>query len=390
MRKETVVIGLFVLSILFLSGCDLNAIMNENGNRISIKEYLKPGLTITKEYSLTAKLTGSIYETGDIITVFGVCMTSDDEPIDTDVSLTVFYPNGTQAIYTDSLNHIKTGYWFYTGTMQPVIGTYLTILNCSLNGSTALSFGEWQNPIWVNRLAPIMQMSNETNSVVKDINGTVIAINSSVQNIQNTLNDLNVSLDSFANATNESFQILFTKIDGINSTIVDNFNYTNWLIQNINMSAPIYYGACVANHSVDRNDSYLAKLLLNIAKTVKAPITGSFTFYEQARFPIHSDNWWIKGRPLDEYGTWHDNDDVYCQISIYDDDIFLNENMSWKGAEAIGNCEKFFGKNNCNDDDSVKGYFYYNYFITGRENFNYSINCRYINPPENLTVYYEC
>jgi hypothetical protein len=375
--------------VLFLAGCNLNAVMDEDGHRVDIKQYFKPGLTITKEYTLSAKLTGSIYETGDIITVFGTCLTSDDEPIDTDVSLTVYYPNGTLAIYTNSLNHIKTGYWFYTGTMQPVIGTYLTVLNCSLNGSMALSFGEWQNPIWVNRLAPIMQMSNETNIIIKDLNGTIIGINASVSNIQNTLNNLNITVGELSNFTNQSFQILFTKMDNLNVTIVDNFNYTNYLIQNINMS-PAYYGACVANHSVDRNDSYLAKLLLNIARKVKAPVTGTFTFYEQSRYPIiHSDKWWIKGRPLDEYGIWHDSDDVYCGITIYDD-YFTYANMSWKGQGAMSDCEKYFGKNNCNNDDVEKGYFYYQYYVTGVVDFNYSINCGYINPPENLTVAYEC
>jgi hypothetical protein len=164
---------------------------------------------------LSASIKGSIYGTGEIMSVFGVCVDLYDIPvINSTAFLSAWYPNGTQFIFYDNMSKLREGYFIWMGIMSVEQGTYLTELDCfaTLDGvnQSAKAFGEWQNPFWVNYL-------------------------------ENMTASLSVSVANISN------QIVF-----LNQTVVSNFNATDNMILQTQV---------IANSSVDRNNSLLAYLL---------------------------------------------------------------------------------------------------------------------------------
>ena len=151
---------LFV-GLLVLSSCI--PFTDEMGRSVGLKSGLS-GLSATKNvlvetgsgYTLNAMVKGSIYETGEEVSVFGTCLDAFDQPISgTFATINSWYPNGTEFFSNISMYEIKPGYYLYNGVMSAVQGTYLTELICHVNvsGETAKAWGEWQNPFWVRRIS---------------------------------------------------------------------------------------------------------------------------------------------------------------------------------------------------------------------------------------------
>jgi hypothetical protein len=184
--------------------------------------------TDTGERTLVAVVKGSVYETGEQVSVFGTCLDQYQSPVPgVYAEMSSWYPNGTKFFNGTLMSELQPGYFLYTGTMSAVRGTYLTEMRCRINGSVeeARAFGEWQNPYWVARLSNISQQAS----------------------------DLQVSIGDLRLNMSDSFEITWSMIQNLNTTI---------LIENL--SEQIAYVAMVANASVDRNDSYLASLLLQL------------------------------------------------------------------------------------------------------------------------------
>lgn len=219
-----VVVGLFFIP--FTDGA---------GEKLDLK-YGESSLSAVKDTpgnALHAKLSGSIYEGGETVSVYGTCLNATDGGFpNTYGTLSAWYPNGTLLMSNISMTVIQNpGYFLYTGPMNAVQGTYLTEFQCHVNGTdiVAKAFGEWQNPEWVKRI-------NDTYTLVSNL----------------------------SNNTQNWFNITWDKIDSINVSFNASFeNITNQLI----------YIAQVANGSVDRNDSYLALLIQNIGNSLGIPVT---------------------------------------------------------------------------------------------------------------------
>ena len=146
---------MLLAAVLLLNGCVLT---DSSGNkvRISIDEQNRMSAVTQVEKvdaittkTLRAMVKGSIYESGEAVSVFGACLDADDAPFpNTYATFDAWYPNGTMFIVNESLPAIQDGYYLYTAPMASVQGTYLTQITCRVNGSTeiAKAQGEWQNP----------------------------------------------------------------------------------------------------------------------------------------------------------------------------------------------------------------------------------------------------
>ena len=200
------------------------------------------------ERTLVAKVKGSIYESGEIVSVFGSCLDAYDQPFINasnasiiNASFSAWYPNGTQFIDETNVTELDAlGHYLYTAPMAAVEGTYLTRLRCELGDQFALAFGEWQNPRWVGR---INDTQNLVNDVLVQVNGTQALINSTFINLSNQI----------------------TIVGGI------------------------------ANNTVDRNDSLLYQLILNLT-LYGLPSTGpagSLNFTEEWGPIVFKDDWQI-------------------------------------------------------------------------------------------------
>lgn len=260
---------LFVFAFL-LSGCVY--LTDHQGNEVTIQRN-ELGLAavgqdvvkVASEDELHALVKGSIYETGELMSVFGACLNSQDQPIlnasndtITTATFSAYYPNGTQFIFDEELPEIDPGYYLHQSNMSSVPGTYLTELTCSIEGSdqVAIAFGEWQNPYWVERIAllnesiadvnanltPIIDSLNAMNASLEGLsNNTLILlanmqeVNMTTQEILTYAEEMNVSMNELTNmlsAMNVSIEQNFQDIDGNLTTIYDaivnlDFNGTN-------------------------------------------------------------------------------------------------------------------------------------------------------------------
>lgn len=238
-------------------------------------------LTGMQQQSLFANVKGSIYETGEMMSVFGTCLSDDQQPLsNTSAYLSAWYPNGTSFVINQTMQEIQPGYFLYRAPMVSVQGTYLTEMDCFATPPLfAAAWGEWQNPYWVSRLA---------------------GLNDTLSNLSMQLGDLSVDM-------NNSFAITWDLLNGINTTINSSVYYLN---------QSIYYAAAVANVSVDRNDSYIVALLLNLTTGGgSTPPAGSLNYTESADDPVYMRTWYITVTAIDAHGKKVQYPDSQCYIN---------------------------------------------------------------------------
>jgi hypothetical protein len=137
---------------------------------------------------MKAEVKGSIYGSGEQISLFGLCLDVDQNPIDGGAvaTLNAWYPNGTSMFTGVVMQEMQSGYYVYIAPMDAVQGTYLTELTCVANvsGETAKAWGEWQNPMWVTVIT-------QTNTSVGDIQTTLLQMNGSLVDLQDMIVSIN-------------------------------------------------------------------------------------------------------------------------------------------------------------------------------------------------------
>lgn len=316
-----------VACLLLFTGCvritgtdGSDVYLHKNGGRLVAEDTFAPPES-GQTSLLKALVKGSIYETGEFVSVFGTCLNATDGGyIGSYATMSSWYPNGTVLFENTSMIQMDgyPGYFLYTGSMNAVQGTYLTELTCHVNGTdeVAKAFGEWQNPAWVGRISDI---------------GDAVA------NISIQIGDLNFTM---TNAFNQTIETLYS----INTTINNTFT---------NITQQLIYVASVANASVDRNDSYLAYLLQQLIVSTGTPQNYSLQVFEDAETPVYWRVWNIDVTVYNEYNLSVGEPLVSCTISTTNTPPTSNELMSYLGngrfthSEQVRNHEDFSWTTNC-------------------------------------------
>ncbi len=287
MIGSRILVGICLVLVLLSSGCI--TLSGVDGKPLDLEqrsdgvvyfmEEIPPVIDENAGKTLKAMVKGSVYESGEAVTVFGTCLDGDDGIINgTYATMASWYPNGTVFFAGVSMTEMSPGYFMYQGSMNAVQGTYLTEITCRINGSSqfALAWGEWQNPVWVQKISDI----------------------------------------------NASVEITWDKLDSINVTLGN--VYTN-------LSQEIYVVGQIANASVDRNDSYVVYLLNQIINTTTPPSSGDpVSWTEDADVPVYMRYWTIRVYPYDSStGRSLSYPDVMCDIET--DLPSPNEDMDVEG-----------------------------------------------------------
>ena len=147
-------------------------------------------LSVKKSIKLVAELKGSIYESGELISLFGTCEDADRNPINASGLLTAYYPNGSVLFSNTTMSQFELGKYLYSAPMNSVQGTYLTAFECQYFGASAWAYGEWQNPAWVARLAFIQ---NQTDQIESNFNITFDYLNQINSSFINLTTELGVN-----------------------------------------------------------------------------------------------------------------------------------------------------------------------------------------------------
>jgi len=329
MSSLRILVGIcLVLVLLSCGGCI--TLSGVDGNPIDVQKsgvalFYVDDVVVSEEGAvLHALVKGSVYETGEDVSVFGTCLDGDDGVINgTYAVLSSWYPNGTVLFSNVSMVELQKGYYLYQGTMNVVQGTYLTEIRCQINGSDefALAWGEWQNPAWVSKIGAI----NET------------------------VEDIVIQIGNAAYEINQSFEITWDMIESVNVTLGN--VYTN-------LSQEIYVVGQIANDSVDRNDSYIVYLLNEIISGIPDGNT-TLTWNETADPVIYYRNWDIEVEVYNSIGdvvTWPL---VACYINTTNSPATTNQLMD----HAINGVSK--------------DYFWHKEKIKVQSGFTWNVNCVY-------------
>ena len=232
-KEKSGFVEIFVIAVIVIAFAGLGTVIL-GGYANSYMEQSSTGIY----KGLVAKVKGSIYQTGEKMSVFGTCVDAYDIPVvNATGTLSAWYPNGTQYINNSAMMLLTPGYFLWEGYMPIVEGTYLTEFVCTamIGGvsQTAVAWGEWQNPLWANQIGDIANLTNLTYIEV-----------------------LNVS--SEINLTQQ--MILDTQV--------------------------------IANGSVDRNNSLLADLLYYLVNKSDecCPACGNLTWIEYGQGSHHNEN----------------------------------------------------------------------------------------------------
>jgi hypothetical protein len=336
-----------LLLAIVLTGCV--RITDMQGTRVEVLSdkdgfYFAATPQIVKDFAeptgkkFIANLKGSIYETGEMMTVFGTCFDENQQPVPgTIANFSAWYPNMTQFVFESPMNEFMPGqgYFAYSAAMSNVQGTYLTQITCYANISgityTAKAIGEWQNPYWVARIAML-------NDSISSLNFTA--------NLTPILDAINITIGNLTLYLNSSFATIYGAFTQLNDTL-------NQSVYALNQS--IYYAASVANSSVDRNDSYLAMLLQNLTAlelAELAPPNGTLNYTEVADRTIYQRQWYI-------YVTAYDGSNV---VQYPDGNCLINTTLTTTPVSMTpqGN------------------HFVYNERITMQGNFQWTVACAYV------------
>ena len=320
-------VGAMAVLVVLLVGC---VHITKDGREVSYQHGVV-SLAALNPVVLKAQVKGSIYETGDAVSVFGTCLDGNDRPFSVSFAfLSAWYPNGTVFLVNQSMTQFQSGYFVYQTLMDAVQGTYLTQMACVLPGApgnetVAYAWGEWQNPYWVNR--------------IKNVSRDVANMTQVLQSSQVTWND----------------------ILNITSQVPGWFNMT-WLAQNVtdaliqqiyvNLTVQNAYVAMVANSSVDRNDSLLYLTLINNGFI---PINASGTLVNwtvTADTPVYYRTWNVVAQPYDpvKQNKKLSYPDVQCQA-------YTSISGIWKAMTPSGET------------------FEYSEFINTRSPFTWDVRC---------------
>jgi hypothetical protein len=312
--------------LLLLTACF--RVTDADGNSLYLnKEAKLEGIGVPAQVTTTVKLPaqtlkaqvkGSIYGEGEMMSVFGTCLNATDEAFTegTWAVLNAWYPNGTIYVVNSTMWELdQPGYFIYSSQMSAVQGTYLTEMVCHLNNTAefAKAWGEWQNPYWVRR--------------IKDINDSMAGVAGNLSLLNNKTDNLTLAIGNLSWNVSESFEITWNKMN--QTDVLINNSYTN-------LTQQITYATMVANASVDRNDSYLASLIMQLANWQQLPQTHNLTWTE---YPdddfIYNKIWNIDVHVKNEYNVTIGYPLVSCFISTTNDPPVTNQLMS--AAVATGN-----------------------------------------------------
>jgi len=157
----------------------------------------------TDASKLRAMLKGSIYESGEEVTVYGACFDGWGYLIPgSNATFSSWYPNGTQWHNESPMTSIAgSGRFRIQMNMSDTMGTYLTQIRCNYEGDFALAFGEWQNPDWVKR--------------IKDTQDSVINLTALTTS---QYNNISLQIDNFWNETQINFSQVLIAIGEIDVT----------------------------------------------------------------------------------------------------------------------------------------------------------------------------
>jgi len=180
----------------------------------------------TDANKIRAMLKGSIYESGESMTVYGACFDGFGYLIPgSNATFSSWYPNGTQWHNESAMASVdSSGRFNIQLTMGDTYGTYLTEITCWYEGDYAMAFGEWQNPDWVKRIKDtqdlVINLTNLTSVQYANISATINDFRNEVQvNFSQVLNAIaNIDITMQLGGVDTQLQEIYNQIHALDTS----------------------------------------------------------------------------------------------------------------------------------------------------------------------------
>jgi len=180
----------------------------------------------TDANKIRAMLKGSIYESGESMTVYGACFDGFGYLIPgSNATFSSWYPNGTQWHNESAMASVdSSGRFNIQLTMGDTYGTYLTEITCWYEGDYAMAFGEWQNPDWVKRIKDtqdlVINLTNLTSVQYANISAAINNFRNEVQvNFSQVLNAIaNIDITMQLGGVNTQLQEIYNQIHALDTS----------------------------------------------------------------------------------------------------------------------------------------------------------------------------
>lgn len=157
----------------FQFNCSSDQIRAINGTCLDTNQTAYPSLS-------TAIATGTTYQKGEKIKTLTSCLDSNNQPINANATVTIYYPNNTLWINNESMSVIETGIFNYSNYAPSTKGIYLLKSVCFSGGKTATSISEIQVPEWISGtsdyLVPNITLVTPTNGSTQ-ISSSLVVFN---------------------------------------------------------------------------------------------------------------------------------------------------------------------------------------------------------------------
>jgi hypothetical protein len=180
----------------------------------------------TNPAKIRAELKGSIYESGELMTVFGACFDGNGYLLPGSTgAFSAWYPNGTIWYNETPMTSIDgNGRFNVQMTMSDTYGTYLTEMKCMYLGDYALAYGEWQNPDWVKRIkdtqSSVINLTNFTAAQYANLSSVISDFRNEVQvNFSQVLNAIaNIDVTSQFTGLNTQLKEIYNQIHALDTS----------------------------------------------------------------------------------------------------------------------------------------------------------------------------
>jgi hypothetical protein len=193
----------------------------------------------TNDDGLVIEVKGSIYESGEEMTLYGACYNHVGAPLPAaNMTLSAWYPDGTQWLNATSFVSTGDGRFRIQLNMTSAKGTYLTEAICQYGGKEARTIGEWQNPVWVGKI-------KDTQDYLVLVNQSMYIVSSQIANLTEiTLNASADILSAISSVQSDTTNIL-TYLGTLNTSIsisgADNMRIINEVYNLVHALAPDYW-----------------------------------------------------------------------------------------------------------------------------------------------------
>ena len=183
-------------------------LINTDKGDIQISDYRECDESIVStngqlQPEIIAGVYGTIYKNAGNLTIYGYCLNSSVQPLDSNATFTLYNKSNGTIYNAVPMTITATGRFKYENVTPTALGNYLVEFICTRNsdGVQAYAYEEIQIPEWLDELLGMNQTTLDINTTINSIQNDT---NQSLEYIKLMLDYFNIKTYSYVNASSSA------------------------------------------------------------------------------------------------------------------------------------------------------------------------------------------